>query len=163
MICDCELILELCARGERAHVITEPFARRRSSWTTLEQAHDWLWTFFIRASSETMMKQARDLFKWLNWSCTEPCARQAHRLLWPKLMIDCQLIIKRAIGPLDGNRAHETMNNMMKQARDLFHLETLLLRARSAATKLINNAMKQAHDWLWTLLIRAMCTATELM
>ena len=80
-------------------------------------------------------------------------------------MIDCQLIIKRAIGPLDGDRAHEAMNKMMmKQARDLFHLETLLLRARCAATRLINNAMKPVHDsfHLGTLLLRAMCTATEL-
>jgi len=53
---------------------------------------------------------------------------------------------------------------MMKQARDLFHLETLLRRARCAATRLINNAMKPAHDsfHLANLLLRAMCTATEL-
>ena len=64
-------------------------------------------------------------------------------------MIDCQLIIKRAIGPLDGDRAHEAMNQMMmKQARDLFHLETLLLRAICAVTELVNNTMKR----LWFMI-----------
>ncbi len=46
---DCELILEPCARGERAHVNTEPCARRRSSWLTLKHARHRLWTYIIWA------------------------------------------------------------------------------------------------------------------
>ncbi len=43
---DCELILEPCARGERAHFNTKPCARRRSSWTTLTQTRHRLFISF---------------------------------------------------------------------------------------------------------------------
>ena len=143
----------MCTR--RKLLIQEPCVRSRSWWTTLKQARHRLFLSEPCAHGDRafvnqliLNDEHRSWFVlMLNLSCTEPCARQARRLLWTKLMIDCQLIFKRAIGPFDGDRAMNKM--MMKQARDWFHLETLLLRAKCAATKLVNNAMKQAHDWSW--------------
>ncbi len=87
-------------------VFLEPRARQQSSWTTMKQAHDWLWTQYFRATctaTELMLKtslklmtQAHELQRnWLNSSFTDPRAREAHKRLYLE-----------SEGRLDCDRAH---------------------------------------------------------
>ncbi len=116
----------------------------------------------------------------MNSSCTGPCARQAHELLRSKLTVDGELIFFRAVFARRQS-PWSTYNMMMNNAHDLVKYRTHLVLSQVHGSEahgqwIINNmsdceiisyrAIKSkliTIDWLWTCLITAMCTPTELM
>jgi hypothetical protein len=145
MICDCKLVLEVGARGERAHVITEPFGRRRSSWTTFIASPRLIVNSFFYSHRAI-------------WTATELMIKRCWRKQDHDLFQLMELTLYRAMG-----KATELINNAMKQAHDSFHFGTFLIRAMCTATQLttlMSNTTKQTLDWLWTH-TRAICTRRE--
>ena len=137
----------------------------RSSWTIMKQVHDGLFTHDIRAigpygrrqsswSSYTMMMQhAHDLCEWLELTLNSPCTRAmctATKLidLNELLIIHCEAICITC--------ARRRISWTTKKWNSL--CTEPCARRRSSWT-----TMKQAHDWLWSHLFTAMCTATKLM
>jgi hypothetical protein len=78
-----------------------PFAPRRSSWTTMRQAHQWLWIHYTHLVQRLMPAKFMNNYEAISWliensihsSCTEPHAREAHKPLWSELMFDWELIL----------------------------------------------------------------------
>ena len=109
----------------------------------------------------------------VNSSRTEPCAREAHGLLWSKLTIDCELN-----NPVKAHMEHDDKASSWLVLTNETHLFQKLIDFYEASPILIvtsshtepcarrpssRTAKKQAHHFMRTHFNWAMCTATELI